>query len=175
MLIRQAKNNDLLHIGQVNVAVWQATYRGLIPDQLLDELSAKKQADGIKTFVNNKELLSFVLVAEDDKNIIGYIIGGKQRGEENYQAEVYAIYVLQEHQHKGIGFRLIESAVYEFQKMNFTSLIIWGLKENPYCRFYEKLGGKIVGTKKFHGTDLAAYGWDDMPGVSNPRRPFRRY
>ncbi len=161
MIIRRAEYDDLLHIGQVNVAVWQTTYRGLISDQLLDELSADKRAEGIKTFINNRELHSFVLIAEDDNNIIGYLIGGKQRGEEDYQAEIYAIYVLQEHQHKGVGLKLVESAVNEFHKMNFGSLIIWGLRENPYCRFYEKLGGKIVGTKKFHGTDLVAYGWDD--------------
>ncbi len=162
MTIRRAKNDDLLHIGQINVAVWHTTYRGLIPDQLLDELSAEKQAERIETFINNKELHSFVLVAENDNDIIGYLIGGKQRGEEDYNAEVYAIYVLQEHQNKGIGLKLIESAVKEFHKMNFTSLIIWGLKENPYRRFYEKLGGNIVGTKIFHGADLLAYGWDDL-------------
>lgn len=50
------------------------------------------------------------------------------------------------------------------KKLN--SMLIWALKENPACRFYEMLGGKPIDTAEIEieGKKLSeiAYGWDDL-------------
>jgi GNAT superfamily N-acetyltransferase len=73
---------------------------------------------------------------------------------------MYAIYILKEYQRKGIGKQLIQGLI----KESMSSFLVWVLADNPSRRFYEKLGGKKIGTESITigGVDLdeVAYGLD---------------
>ncbi len=165
VFIRKAELQDVAGIAKVHVDSWRTTYKGIVPDTFLASLSygnrEKIWASGIEQ--NN------VYIAEDDTGqIVGFASGGKERtGKyEAYVGELYAIYLLEGQQGKGLGRKLIQTVVDDLKEKKLNSMLIWALIENPACRFYEALGGKEIDTAKIEidGKKLSeiAYGWDDL-------------
>ena len=80
-----------------------------------------------------------------------------------------AIYVLQEHQRKNIGLKLVKLIVERLIESSINSMIVWVLKGNPNCKFYEHIGGKYVGEKmlEIESTNYIeiAYGWKDITKI----------
>ena len=165
MFIRKAKLEDAAGIAKVHVDGWRTTYKGIVPDTYLASLSYENReriwTSGIKE--NN------VYIAEDDNGqIVGFAAGGKERTG-NYAAyvgELYAVYLLEGHQGKGIGRMLVQSIVEGLLEMELNSMLIWALEENPACRFYESLGGMKIDTTEIEieGKKLneIAYGWNRL-------------
>mgnify|MGYP000949126758 FL=1 len=168
MRIRKAEIKDSKCIAKVNIDVWRTTYRGIMPDEDLDNLSCHDREKFCKELLEKKENDAFIYVAEDEiKGVIGFISGGRERERnDDSSCEIYAIYVSKEFQRKGIGRSLFKKALEEFIGLNLKSLKIWVLNENPYKRFYEKLGGKQIESKKIKGLDIVAYGWDDIKNIN---------
>lgn len=117
------------------------------------------------THANDRD---FVYVAEDeDGQIVGLASGGtSQSGDPNYPGELYAIYVLQEAQGKGVGRNLFDEVVKRLARSGIHSMILWVFRDNqPSRRFYEAMGGELLYEKEFElaGTKLTevAYGWKD--------------
>jgi ribosomal protein S18 acetylase RimI-like enzyme len=79
---------------------------------------------------------------------------------------MYSIYILESYHGRGIGKQLIKAVVNELIKQELTSMIVWVLKDNAACNFYEKMGGEVVDhiTVDFSGKNLIelAYGWKDF-------------
>jgi hypothetical protein len=79
---------------------------------------------------------------------------------------LYAIYVIQQHQHKNIG-RLLLTATAKFLLTNgHSSLYFWVLVDNNSRTFYERLGGELFDKKKIEigGQQMIeiAYGWREL-------------
>lgn len=165
MKIRKATLADAKGIARVHVDSWIATYRNIVPDTYLDQLSyeAREQLWKENLKANNN------FVAEnDDGEIIGFADGGKERTGKYaaLQGELYSIYILPEYQAKGIGRSLIKRVVEHLKENGQHSLLIWVLEDNPSRGFYEKMGGKEVDRKtlSISGKKLTeiAYGWEDI-------------
>ncbi|MBE1554195.1 GNAT superfamily N-acetyltransferase [Filibacter limicola] len=163
MLIRKAELEDTMGIAKVHVDSWRTTYKGIVPDAFLENLSYEQREQIWKGAVK----ANHVYIAEDgDGQVIGFSTGGTERtGKyELYTGELYAIYVLKEHQGKGIGRLLVQSVVDDLKNMKLNSMLIWAIEENPACRFYEAIGGKKIDSMEIEiaGKKLKeiAYGWD---------------
>ncbi|WP_084243656.1 GNAT family N-acetyltransferase [Planomicrobium okeanokoites] len=170
MKIRKAKLADAKGIAHVHVDSWLATYRGIVPDTYLDQISygAREELwnDNLKAENN--------FVAENDEgHIIGFADGGKERtGKyEKLQGELYSIYILPEYQGKGLGRSLMKRVVEHLGDSGYNSMLVWVLEENPSRGFYEKMGGKKVDRKTLtiSGKVLneIAYGWEDIDLLKN--------
>ncbi len=171
MSIRQAKRSDIQQMAEVLVSTWNTTYRGLFPDEVIDARTVESRIENIsknwKGF--EEDLVSrILLVAENDaKEIVGLAAGGDIfHSGYSYDSEGYAFYILKEYQNQGIGTLLLKELVKFLLSMNFKSMIVWVLEDNPACKFYEKLGGvakerKIekYGEEEFN---LVGYIWDDI-------------
>lgn len=83
-----------------------------------------------------------------------------------YLGEMFAIYLLKEFQGQGIGKRLVQTLVGWFLDQDIDSMMVWVLRKNPACRFYEMLGGRKIAEKKIDlgGQILneCAFGWKDL-------------
>ncbi|MDP4157899.1 MAG: GNAT family N-acetyltransferase [Bacillota bacterium] len=165
MRIRKAVLSDVDGIAKVHVACWKTTYSGIIPDEYIGKQTYEKRAKLWERVIPNGN----VVVAEDDNGqIIGFADGGKERtGEyEEYKGEVYSIYILKSYQGRGIGKWLINEVVHALVKQDLSSIIVWVLKDNSSCHFYEKMGGQVVDhvTVNFSDKELVemAYGWKDI-------------
>lgn len=113
--------------------------------------------------------------------IVGFASGGS-RGEDlylEYEGELYAAYLLREHQRKGLGRRLIGTVADGLAAQGKRSILAWVLAENPSRPFYDAMGGKLLGSQELEigGVTLEemAYGWDDVhPLAGFAERHFGR-
>ena len=170
--IRKAKLEDAAGIAKVHVDSWRTTYKGLIADEFLANLSCERRAQVWKEPLADPESTSFLYVAETKAGeIVGFVSAGPgSESDPAYQGELYAIYLLQQAQGLGTGRRLMEAAMRELSQRGFSSMLLWVLKDNlPSRKFYEAVGGKYLREKPIEiGSQTfieVAYGWKDVPSI----------
>lgn len=182
--VREARPADAAAIARVHVETWRTTYAGILPDAYLAGLSAAEREqvwrrvlvsdpDGEPGTEGHAPRPPVILVAEDpEEGVVGFAAAGPPRQTPGFDAEVYAIYVLQPHQGRGAGLQLTREAVARLVAEGMRSLVVWVLADNPACGFYEALGGRLVGTRmtEIGGTAYLtnAYGWQDMRALAAP-------
>ncbi|OAB39759.1 GNAT family N-acetyltransferase [Paenibacillus glacialis] len=171
MKIRGAKFADINGISYVHSESWKTTYRGLLADEYLDKITAEgRRGQWIRTFesLNNDKC---VFVAEDKNGrIIGFASGGKCRESElDFDGELYAIYILKEHQGRGVGRLLLKSIVRYLKSKEYKSMMTWVLEGNLSILFYQKLGGQIIKDKEIkignETVNEVALGWNEMEEI----------
>ena len=167
--IRPVQLDDASALARVHVETWQAAYRGQIPDDYLNSLDIEQRTARWQRRITEELEERFVFVAEDESGmVVGFATSGPERGSiVEYDAETYALYVLPAYQGYGIGRALLRAAAAELQVRGYVALLIWGLTSNmPARRFYEALGGQVVGHKPIEigGVllDEVGYGWPDL-------------
>jgi GNAT superfamily N-acetyltransferase len=165
VIIREANMGDVDAIAKVHVNTWRTTYRGIIPEDYLANLSYERREQGWVEILKNGDVFVYVAVDESGE-IIGFACGGKERtGNSIYRGEVQAIYILEADQGQGIGRRLTLAIVERLAMLEIHSMLIWVLTENPACKFYEAMGGEKVYEQQIQiggvQLDELAYGWKD--------------
>jgi L-amino acid N-acyltransferase YncA len=168
--IRAASTGDCDKVGALQVKTWLETYRGLVPDSVLDKLSTVDQAATWRRILAREPPVSMAVAEEPSGRLLGFAAGGPRRGQRlPHDSEVYAIYVLGAAQRQGLGRALMAVVGRQLQAQGGRSLCLWVLRDNdPARQFYESLGGVAVGekTESMGGARLAevAYGWEDLGG-----------
>jgi ribosomal protein S18 acetylase RimI-like enzyme len=172
--IRVAMAVDAPAIAAVHVNSWRETYAGLVPAHVLSGLSVDRRTELWDRIICKPEAFSSstVFVAERDGAVVGFGCCGLQRAEslniQGYNGEISSIYLLRSFQRCGLGLALMSTMGQELQRRQLQAASLWVLHENTKaCRFYEKLGGAIVGDKKDVREDGVvfielAYGWRDL-------------
>lgn len=166
-MIREARAGDAPAIARIHVASWRTTYRGIVPDDVLANLSVERREQMWARTLDNPDGTVFVYVAEDTAGrIIGFASGGPEReGDVLYTGELYAIYLLAETQGRGVGRRLTQQVAARLATMGHDTMLVWALAENPACHFYAALGGVPMREKAIamgSGSLMeVAYGWTD--------------
>lgn len=164
MRIRPSKATDAGSISCVYIQTWQDTYLSLVPFGYLYSMSQSQIEQGFIDELKSKKAISYV--AEDHGEVVGFVSGGFERqGDSVYQGEIFALYVLKDHQRQGIGTELVSAFTTELNHFGIYSMLVWVLEHNPYRRFYEKINGIYLRKQRmpFAGEilDTAAYGWLD--------------
>ncbi|MEN6351338.1 MAG: GNAT family N-acetyltransferase, partial [Syntrophomonas sp.] len=115
MRIREAAADDVPAIARVTVDTWKTAYRGIVDDGYLDNLTYEEREKGWRQFPFHD---SFAYVAEDEaQNIIGFAAAGPEReGNPEYRGELYAFYIYQEEQNKGVGKALFLSVLRKLEE-----------------------------------------------------------
>jgi len=172
---RIANISDLSGIVKVKVDTWKTAYQGIISESYLQSLSYEDKEENWRQRLENPTHGAIIYVAETDQNeIVGFALATLEKfnpivallQEERYIGELCAVYILEKFQRKKIGSELIYLVVKYFKVNNIDSMITWVLKENPSRRFYEKLGGKILGEQSIEIGGIKyveiAYGWENI-------------
>lgn len=138
MRIRTAELQDLEKVSKIHAASWKTVYRGILPDDFLDQLSFRRWA-GLKEMMADGLAIR---VIESDENIFGCITFGAARDEAfSGWGEIVSFHLLQEARGKGFGRLLFQDGVRELGKAGYQELYLWVLEENDRARrFYEKNG-----------------------------------
>jgi ribosomal protein S18 acetylase RimI-like enzyme len=168
MKIREATIEDAEKIAIVHVDSWKTTYEGIISESYLSGLSVENRMKSWIWTFQNLNVHQKIFVAEDNKgNIAGFSTGGRSRNDEfEHDGELYAIYLLKDHQRIGLGKMLFNSVIESLKDNGYTSMMLWVLKDNPSVGFYKLQGGQIIGQKDITigGESLVelAVGWDNI-------------
>ncbi len=151
IIVRQAQRQDALGIATVHVLSWQNTYRGLMPDEMLDTLTIEARSKRWKEMLEKPTEETTVIVAEKENKIIGWASFGKNRDDDldsNF-GELWAIYVHPDSLGIGAGSLLMDFALKELQKQQFKKVTLWVLTTNIKTRnWYEKKGWINEGSTK---------------------------
>lgn len=172
-LIRRVGDSDYGQIARVHVNSWRTTYRGIVPDDFLDELSYETSEARWRR-ISTQNGPDYVMFAAEDESghIVGFANGGRERsGDADFDGELYAIYLLETHQRKGIGQALFRRVIEHLVKSGFRSMLIWVLADNPACHFYESMGGVRMREQdvEIGGKRLKeiGYGWTNLQATLN--------
>jgi len=175
MEIRDARPDDVPAIAKVHVDSWRTTYRDVLPKSYLNDLSY----DARETMWGGafgEGSTTFLVVAEDHGKIAGFAAGGAARKDapeaQAYGGELYAVYMLESYQRRGLGRRLVAAVAEELVHREHSNMITWVLEDNAACRFYERIGGELLGSKTVEIADMSlravAYGWPDASVLLKP-------
>ena len=105
---------------------WQEAYSGIVDQRYLDSLTLDKCEKIAFRRTDN------VIIANDELENAG---------------EVFAIYILSQYYGKGIGYRLMQTALSELA--DHSKIAVWVLKENTKAiRFYERCGYRFDGREQ---------------------------
>lgn len=154
--IRSAEKKDIEDIAKIHVATWQCVYRGQMPDDYLDSISVSERERMWERILTDSNSDVCVFVAEQNDKIIGFISGGKSRdGDADLgTAEIYTIYIDQNHLRKGVGTKLVKRLFEKFRDDEFTRVTLWVLDTNRMAKsFYEKNGWRKDGKLKIEKED----------------------
>lgn len=167
--IRTANPADAAPIARVHVDSWRTTYEGIVPAEYLANLSYRDRESTWSQALTAYQPATTILVAETEAgDVVGFASAGPEReANPTYRAELYAIYLLQEHQNRGLGRHLVSAVTHSLLEHGFTSMLLWVLEDNrPACRFYESLGGELISSKTvtIGGANLReiSYGWRNI-------------
>lgn len=157
MLIRPAAAADAHSIAVVHVRSWQAAYRGLMPQDVLDGLSIAEREAGWRDILADGRR-SRTLVVEHDGDVIGWASFGDARDEDAAATgELWGIYVHPQKWSTGVGHALLVAVEQELLAAGHTRAYLWVLAGNARAaEFYERHGWAADG-----GTKV-----DDRPGLT---------
>ena len=119
---------------------WQESYRGIVDDGYLDRMTLAQTEEKAFRWRDN------IFVAKDGEHVVGFVGYGPSRGDEG-AGEVFALYVLEEYQRRGIGYALMRRALDELS--DSRRVYLWAFAENKKAiSFYERVGFRPDGTEK---------------------------
>jgi GNAT superfamily N-acetyltransferase len=168
--IRSGTPEDAAAVARVHVDSWRTTYRGIVPDDFLAQLSYERSATQWRQALAGEGERALFVVQTAAGQIPGFASAGRERGElADFHGELWAIYLLAEVQGRGLGRRLLHEVAAWLVSSGIHNMAAWVLEENPARGFYEALGGRLVGAKDIvvGGATLpeVAYGWDDLSAL----------
>ena len=167
MLIREALPEDCPGIARVQVDSYRTAYAGLFPDSYLAQFTYEEQTqDWQEWLITHADDLLLVAISPEGQ-VAGYLLARAQPDiYPGYDGEILAMHVRQPEQGRGIGSELLQAAAAGLEGRGCRSVMLWTLKGNPVRKWYERLGGKVLGEKRFQvdGWDIVevAYGWEEL-------------
>jgi ribosomal protein S18 acetylase RimI-like enzyme len=167
--IERAQVDDARALARIKIAAWAKTYRGIVPDAILDRPDEDWQAQGFAQRLSGSFGRCFV-ARNGSGSVIGFAECGAARDDlEGFTGKLYSIYLHPDSQGQGVGRQLINAVITYLLAEGHRSML-WVIRDNhPACRFYERMGGQVVGERfeEIGGVQIPelAYGWHDLASL----------
>jgi ribosomal protein S18 acetylase RimI-like enzyme len=143
--VRPARVEDAAAMARMLVRSWQETYRGLMPDGVLDDpgLVDARERFWTAAVVDERYRANRIAVAERDGAVIGVAMAGPPESPQpGWSLHLYVLYVLAAAHGSGAGAALLDAVVGAHE-----SAALWVADPNPRAQaFYRKHGFVPDGT-----------------------------
>lgn len=151
--VRRADVPDARAIASVHVQSWQGAYRGLLPQDYLDNLSSERRLLGWQETLRETDWpRAGTLVAEHDQHIIGFADFRPTRDNDQDSVvvgELTSIYVVPAAWGYGTGRQLMTATLTALHDAGFAQATLWVLTSNARAiRFYLSNDWRPDGTTK---------------------------
>ena len=151
--IRVAGVADAAAIAAVHVEAWRETYMGIVPVEVLADLSVDRRTEIWRRILTNPTAFSSsaIFVAERDGTVVGFGCCGMQRAEslsaQAYDGEISSIYVVRAFQRLALGVALMSVMGRELQR-----------RRRRACGSFERTRALVDSTKNSAATSLETRG-----------------
>jgi ribosomal protein S18 acetylase RimI-like enzyme len=173
--LRPAVPSDAHAIARVLVNSWRQTHVGIVVQSYLDGLGLDKQTERWQKRLNDTRIVSTAVVAhEEDGSIVGFAAGGPIREvHDDFDGELYAIYVNRDVQGRGVGRRLLTEWARRMAAQGYQSAVVRVFTANEACSFYKRLGACRLreGSLELDGVAHAEtwFGWNNLDLLTSAR------
>lgn len=159
MKIRPARVEDALAMARVLIDTFMATNRETMSAEAYQkrqqewtyEVSARNWASFLSEIANGEQPRCCVYVAEGETGeVIGLADGcpSKTPGDGEEVGELDVLYVAESHQRQGVGRALVQTVAADLADKGMPTLhICTPVVATEARRFYERLGGRAIGTR----------------------------
>lgn len=142
--VREAVLADADGIARVHVDSWQTSYRGILPDTLLDRIDVGQRVESRRAMLRDTSVFHLVAYDVTHGDIVGLCDAGASRRNVPYAGEVYAIYLAHRAKRHGLGQEMFDRVQAWLVANDMRSMIVWVLENNHHARrFYEAMGGRL--------------------------------
>jgi len=145
--VRPAVIADVAGMARVHVDTWSETYRGIMPDELLDapDLIDRRRQMWTSALDEAHQRTHSCAVAEQSGRIVGIAMSGPSRDTDRPdERELFVLYTYKAVQGSGVGQQLLDAVVGPG-----TTCHLWVADPNPRAQaFYSKNGFVPDGTIK---------------------------
>ncbi len=168
--VRAATVRDAAQLAAIHIRSWRAAYQGLLPQDYLDTLDTSDRAERWQHALQATDWSrAGVMVAAPGPDLLGFARFSPTRDEDDDPAtvgQIRAIYLLPEAWGKGLGRRLMGSALARLAATGYAQTTLWVLETNTRARrFYEKNGWVQDGSTRI----------DDSQGFPMNEVRYRRH
>jgi L-amino acid N-acyltransferase YncA len=147
LIIRPAQVQDVAQMARVHVRCWQETYRGLMPDAVLDDpgFPAARERMWADVLTSERYRQNRVAVAERDGELAGIAMSGPPEDvTAAWTRQLYVLYVYVADHGTGAGQALLEAVIDPAEPA-----ALWVADPNPRAQaFYRKHGFAADGTAR---------------------------
>ncbi len=165
--IRPASMTDAAEIARVQTSSWQTSYRGILPDSVLDTMNPERRVSMRREILLDSDALNLVAYDSTHRDLVGFCNAGPSRREGSAVGELYEIYIVDRAKRFGLGRDMFEH-VTDWCRANWMSkMIVWVLENNHHARrFYEAMGGRAASktgsTVRGYPVIERSYLWDRL-------------
>ena len=154
-IIRKKERKDCQEVAHVVTVAWNETYRGIVPDEFLDNLYKNEEERGKNSFDKFDENENHQYVLEVANKIVGFVnVGSTDETNFTNCGEIHAVYIINGYKGYGFGKKLIETGINELKNMGYDKMVIGCLDGNKSNEFYKHIGGKFIKTRIFEKLQL---------------------
>ena len=140
-IIRPMEEADIPARALVHCRAWEETYRGLIPDAVLDSMTPEAVEAAVRA------LPMETLVAEGPEGLVGFgcfLPEARDFTARQNTSEIAALYLLRSAQGQGLGRQLLAAALDHLPP--HQDVVLYVLDKNRRAiRFYESMGFHLTG------------------------------
>ncbi|WP_339205651.1 GNAT family N-acetyltransferase [Paenibacillus sp. FSL K6-3182] len=169
MYIRKACLEDAEGIAKVHVDSWKSTYKNIVSDEFLKNLSYDQRKNLWNRNISDKENYTFVAV-NNEGEVVGFADCGKRESNNiDNSGDLKSIYLLEEYQGKGVGKQLFKQLFLQFEELGYNRVFVEVLEDNKTRYFYEYYGAHLFKSDKItisgNELNLLIYEWSNIGEV----------
>ena len=140
--LRYAKIGEADLLASINAASFQKGFKGIIPDEVLNEKFAYgRLLERFTKELAEKNTENSILLIDDKPVGIQTFGRDDHKEREPVEIDIWRLYILPECWGMGYGEILIKWGLEELKKKNYKKVALWVVDENTRARrFYEKMG-----------------------------------
>jgi len=165
--IRPASMTDAAEIARVQTSSWQTSYRGILPDSLLDTMNPERRVSMRREILLDGTALNLVAYDSTHRDLVGFCNAGPSRRQGASVGELYEIYIVDRAKRFGLGRDMFEHVTDWCRSQRMSQMIVWVLEDNHHARrFYEAMGGRAAtktgSTVRGYPVIERSYLWDRL-------------
>lgn len=171
--IRSAVPEDADACAAIHVAAWEASYRGIIPEEEFRKRPLARRQQQWRDWLARDEQITLVACGGDE-TVLGFAGARMLDGSEGFDSYLAMLYLRPDVKGHALGKTLLAAIAAELLALDAENMVLRTLRLNPARAFYERLGARLIpeGMNVDAGVfDDVVYAFDDLRALvsASPR------